>query len=491
MSYYDPQLVQQIQEQSTSQGEEEALLLGAWYETGIGTNPASYSQQGVPDPTEASPSFGPYMWHYNVGALNDLMDQQGWTEQQAIDYVTTPAGAVSAAIQRYSSVAQAQGIDPNSSPEAAMQLATAAEVGVGEQNALSSGDWQSIYDQYIQPLVGTPGNTPLTGQPAPAQPSATTTAVKTGTKATTGMDPVTAVLVALDSAMNPPIVKAGLLGTIENLLLPTKWEGDVRDFIEMNLSRLGFAAGFLVLGIAGTFRLISGGRVSGKDIPGLAAGFLAGPEAGIANALGKVVGGSVRRPDREGAERRERSEARADERLSFARSREERASAFAPEREERAQEAALRAVSREGRAQRSEVRQEGAAQRAEQRESRLGEGLQLRREALQQRGETETARLGQAGERLTESRRARIERGRQQSATRFLRANQFSQRETRLGRSLNLREQFEPERVQQSGRRVELSQERNDLRRWGLEMQAARQNFMDGIQDFVMERDND
>lgn len=162
MSNYDPALVAAIKTQSPSTGYEEALLLGGFYETGIGTNPASYSKQGVPDPTWSSPSFGPFMWHYNTGALNDLMNQYGWTEQQAIDYVTTPSGAVSAALTRYENVATAQGINPNSSPLAAMELASAAEVGTGEQNALSSGSWQGVYNSEIQPLLGKAGNQPVT-----------------------------------------------------------------------------------------------------------------------------------------------------------------------------------------------------------------------------------------------------------------------------------------------------------------------------------------
>lgn len=188
--YYDPALVDAIKKQAPSTGYEEALLLGGFYETGIGTNPASYSTQGVPDPTWSSPSFGPFMWHYNTGALNDLMNKYGWTEQQAVSFVTTPSGAVSAALDRYEAVAKAQNINPNT-PYGAMQLATAAEVGIGEQNALASGSWQSIFQTDVQPLLGKAGNQPLstlTPPPSSSPPSSlittdATASISSGTSA--------------------------------------------------------------------------------------------------------------------------------------------------------------------------------------------------------------------------------------------------------------------------------------------------------------------
>jgi hypothetical protein len=509
-SYYgssQQDIIQQIVDQSGGDVNlEEALLWGAQGESGTGSNMGSPSAGGIfgftppsafglsyEQAQQAGPAVAAILPSYQQAETGVPSDLQGLARAEYIAIGGEKPAFDTAEQAQIAATGQPLTADPYmwGGGDYGGSYVSANAFTYGENTDPSIGQ---VVQQELGGFIPSGGGTGAgPGGSKTPQLTSLTTAQK-GTKATTGLDPLTSILVALDTAMNPPIVKAGLLGTIENLLLPTKWEGDVRDFIEMNLSRLGFAAGFLVLGIAGTIRIISGGRVSGKDLPGLVAGFIGGPEAGALNALRKFTGAGIAAPRRvdEAAEgRRERAEARAEERLSFARSREDRAAEYAPGREERAQEAALRAVSREGRAQRAEIRQEGAAELSQRRESRLGEGLQLRRESLEQRTGTESARLEQAGARLRESTQARRDRNRQQNATRFLRANQFSQREGRLGRSLNLREEFEPQRVAQSQRRVELSAERNDLRRWGLEMQAARQNFLEGLADFtsVMERE--
>jgi hypothetical protein len=150
---YNPALVAQIKKQSPSKGIEEALLLGSYYESSIGTNPLAWQPGGVPD--EGGQSYGPFFFR-DPGALNTVMEQTGMTQAQAGAWITDPTAvnAVQAAEQRYQYVATTQNINPNQSPYEAMVLATQAEVGVGEQNALASGAWQNIYTQDVQPLLG-------------------------------------------------------------------------------------------------------------------------------------------------------------------------------------------------------------------------------------------------------------------------------------------------------------------------------------------------
>jgi hypothetical protein len=150
---YNPALVAQIKKQSPSKGIEEALLLGSYYESSIGTNPAAWQPGGISD--EGGQSYGPFFFR-DPGALNTVMEQTGMTQAQAGAWITDPTAvnAVQAAEQRYQYVATTQNINPNQSPYEAMVLATQAEVGVGEQNALASGAWQNIYTQDVQPLLG-------------------------------------------------------------------------------------------------------------------------------------------------------------------------------------------------------------------------------------------------------------------------------------------------------------------------------------------------
>jgi hypothetical protein len=176
MSDPNANLVYQIKKQSSSIGMENALLLGAFYESSIGADASAWYPGGVPD--VGGQSYGPFFFR-DPGALNDVMTGGGgqppnnMTQAQAGAWITeqNAVNAVQAAENRYNYVAQTQGINPNASTYEAMRLATQSEVGVGEQNALASGSWQSVYTQYVKPLVGKAGNQPptTTGNPPPGQ----------------------------------------------------------------------------------------------------------------------------------------------------------------------------------------------------------------------------------------------------------------------------------------------------------------------------------
>jgi hypothetical protein len=127
---------------------------------------------------------------------------------------------------------------------------------------------------------------------APNLPATTTTTDPTTGAVTVtptlgfrGSDPFTNVMVNLDKLMNPH-PSGGLL----SVLNPTS-------YLEVGISlaiRGGLALGFLAVGAVGLIKAASGGQLKASQIPGMAAGFMAGPEAGLMNVLGHMgAGGAV------------------------------------------------------------------------------------------------------------------------------------------------------------------------------------------------------
>lgn len=112
---YSEALLGQIKKQAPNVLVEDALLMGAYYESTLGTNPASISPSGYPDPSSNDPnarSYGPFSMRtanepgVNGGWLDEIMTQYNLTEAQAISWAINPQTAVEVAAKHYEATAQ-------------------------------------------------------------------------------------------------------------------------------------------------------------------------------------------------------------------------------------------------------------------------------------------------------------------------------------------------------------------------------------------------
>lgn len=150
-----------------------------------------------------------------------------------------------------------------------------------------------------------------------------------------GYDPLTAAMIQLNAAMHPSLSSIDALASLE-----------IAPSVEMFLSRGLFALGFGILGALALFNVVTGGKVSGSDLPALVAGFIAGPEIGAATALSKLG----LKQGRAGTS--EQQTQLAQIRAGIGQGREARIEQFAPSREARAQQRLQLEIQRESRIQR-------------------------------------------------------------------------------------------------------------------------------------------
>lgn len=121
-------------------------------------------------------------------------------------------------------------------------------------------------------------------------------------------DIFTNLMISLNSDMNPRGSSgffSWFTGSAENTALKTIF------------TRGTFTLGFGILGVIAILGLASGGKIGGSDIPGVAAGFLAGPETGVANLLSKMGVSHQRRDNSESLEIRRQAGLRADRSLAY------------------------------------------------------------------------------------------------------------------------------------------------------------------------------
>lgn len=155
-------------------------------------------------------------------------------------------------------------------------------------------------------------------------------------------DPFTNLMKELEGLMTPSL-SGGILAALD----PDSYLKLIIAF----LLRGGLALGFFAVGAVGLIKLATGGKVGASDIPGIAAGFMAGPEAGLMNLMGRMgAGGAVsasrfsqRRELSQGAQaiQRERT-ALSARRTDISERRQAISETYTPQREARAERRELR-----------------------------------------------------------------------------------------------------------------------------------------------------
>lgn len=136
--------------------------------------------------------------------------------------------------------------------------------------------------------------------------------------------------------MNPSFGESSIpiIGQFLNALNPESYFAIAMSVIV----KFGVATGFFALGAVGVIKIASGGQLKASQIPGMAAGFLAGPEAGLMNALGKMGAGGAVTQRRFGQQRdiQQQRIGLAGQRAGIAERRQSLTEAITPGREERA-----------------------------------------------------------------------------------------------------------------------------------------------------------
>lgn len=144
-----------------------------------------------------------------------------------------------------------------------------ADAAVAAYNTQGLGAWEG--DPALSGYSST--TAPAEGSSISSQnPNAVTTVSKQSQ-----YDFFTQGMITLNKFLNPSSTNITAVLSLE--IAPT---------LQMVLSRGVLVAGFVVFEAAALLGVLSGGKLSGGDLPGLVAGFVAGPEIGAANAFRKL-----------------------------------------------------------------------------------------------------------------------------------------------------------------------------------------------------------
>jgi hypothetical protein len=311
-------------------------------------------------------------------------------------------------------------------------------------------------------LSSTSGTGPPTGSTPPAK----------GTGGTTGSassDKFTAAMQGLNNLMHPEF-------TFLSIIKPSSYQS----LIVMFLVRGGFAVGFAAIGVVGALKLASGGKVGAGDLPGLVAGFVAGPEAGLANLAGKMFGsgvGNSLKPQRQPTEMEQARLSLGQERLDLQRrkgyvSAMQRQQGMMQQAERTAQQQQQFQTRMQERQERAATQQQQFAERQQSTAQRFDVSRGLREVGLQQGQQ----RLQQGTERAELGRQALAER----VTSRISQARARGVRERRMAGVQAHREQIYPAEYAIRRRKQDASDVRNSLRERQIALQEWRAGFGPG-----------
>jgi hypothetical protein len=440
--------------------------------TGIVVNTAYPDLPNYYTPQQYFPNVPSAEPEYSLGLFGeDILNTGSYNlVAQALNIPGIPAGQSQPTSAQASSLAKQFAANPSA------QAVVAYRMFQGDSNTFapwtestaagtpSPGGLPAGETVYASDLVGTSGSGGA-GSSA-ASGGGTSSSGSGGTAQSPPTDVFTSVMQNLNNLMHPEF-------SLVSIIKPSSYES----LVVMFLVRGAFAVGFAAIGIVGAVKLASGGKLGGRDIPGMVAGFVAGPEAGLMNLANKFLGTSLS-PQKQPSEMEQARLGLAQDRLDFQR---RRSYVSASQRQQGLiQQASRQATSAQQFQQRMQERQERQQQSAEQ--------FQQRQQAQASRFSTSSAMravgLDQAQQRILQgSERAETQRQALQEriTSRISQSRRAGVRERRLAGVQAHREQIYPAEYAIRRRRQESSEVRNSLRDRQIALQEWRAGFPDNV----------